>query len=440
MKLRVVLVGLMLGGCYLVHERDHDAGARDVAFPDAVGLDATPTCMARCEPPRVLASSNLPAAASQGEFLESVIATPIVTPEAIFAILLASFPAATSEAELRPTLLRVSRATGEVTWLPFPAALRSHPTLHAASLHVRDDALQTVVLQSSSSADTRAASVGRGTWSETSLSLIREEDALLTAPFVLVPSLDGAATAFGGASIDIAAFTDLGFVRAFVVPRGSDARLVDLVALADEGATAPLSGAFLADGRVAIAGGGVGGLRTAARAPFLAIGRIEDAPLPARAVVGAAHDAPPLVVAEGSGYAIARHVTNDADVLRSAIRLQHYASDDSLASEVRIPTMNGRRPLWTSAFASERHAGLAWLEHEESGSDRLALRVLSPDLDRGCDSLGSAPLGDFDPAITGFVAASGDDGTVYVVTVLPNAGPTPPTVTVTEIAGCAVAR
>ena len=66
--------------------------------------------------------------------------------------------------------------------------------------------------------------------------------------------------------------------------------------------------------------------------------------------------------------------------------------------------------------------------------------MLSPDLDRGCDSLGSAELADFDPAITGFVAATGDDGTVYVVTVLPNAGPTPPTVTVTEIAGCAVGR
>lgn len=445
-RARVMLVACALcSGCYLAHERDvddvgpadapsHDAATRDVAFPDAVALDAAPACELHCEAPEVLASAQLPVFTPYGSFLEDVIV--VVTPDALFGVALASFPDSATNAELRPTLFRVSRATGELEWMPFPERLHSHPVLHAADLTLRGDSLDMLVLQTSLVSDHRDAMVGRGTWSASALVLTAEADALLTAPFSLVPSLNGDATAFGGPSLDLAAFTDLGFVRAFVVPTAGEPRLVDLVALSDVGATAPLSGTVLADGRIAITGGGVDGLGTAAREPFFAIGRIEDAPLAAQAVVGAAHDAPPMVTAEGTGYLIARHVTNDADLLRSAIHIEHHAADGSLSAAAQIPTTNGRRPLAMSVFAEGGHAGIAWLEHDQTARDRLDLRVLTPDLDRGCPSIGSASLATIDAMYTGFGAAAAEDGTVYVVTVVPNPGPIAPTVTVTRVSPC----
>jgi hypothetical protein len=441
--LALLPIAFVFGGCYLAHERPADAGARrDVALPDAVlpdafEPDAAPECTLRCEMPTTLASAALPVRPNRS-LLEAIVLDPVVTPDAVYGVVLATPTDPHDETELSPWLFRADRATGVLSWLESPDGLRTHVALHAAELRVTGDALDMIALATTGPTDVgRDAIVARGEWSVSSMALTREEDALMAAPFDLVPTFEGDGTVFGARDLDIAAFANLDGLYGFVLRGDASPEFLRIVSLSDTGAVEPLSGAVLADGRIVIAGGGAASLRTEARAPFFAIGRIEDAPLVSQPVIGASHDPPPLVVAEGDGYALARHVTDDADVVSSAIHFLHVAPDGTSRGEVTLATTNGRRPFWMSLFAGTTHAGLAWLEHGASSLDALELRVVTPGVDRGCSTAGVAPLASIDMGITGIAAAAGDDGTVFVVTVLPRSGPIGPTVSVLAVPACA---
>lgn len=439
----LIASAVLANGCYLVHERDDaDAGlidARgtlpDVVFPDVVEPDAATTCTAHCSIADDLGALGLPSLDTQGSYLENVLAD-----DALFGIVLGTFPDSPTEAELQSEVFRLDLVSGELRWLPLPSMLDTHSALRGASLRVLGDQLELVLLRTNALPGMDAdASVGRAVWSLATLELTSVEPTMATAPFRLSPSPEGQAVVFGRDGRDLAAFASGASVFVFVVDRSAGTSTLPLVSLTDDGALEPLSGTTLDDGRVVLVGGGVADLRATSRAPFMALGRIEDGPLPAMPVIGALHDATPVVARDGAGFLLVRHVTNDSDVLRSSLRLQHRASDGSLLSESHVPTVNGRRPLWTAAMDGAR-AALAWVEHSETSSTSADVRVLGPGIGATCESIAVEPSATVAVDITGFDAVAAADGTVYFVTLTRRPGPLGSEVRIHRVGDCSLRR
>jgi hypothetical protein len=413
--IRALVLGLIasLGGCYLAHER---------AAPIDGGSDtSTPApCVVRCPAAVLLGSTGA---------LDSTWQTPpllgaVVTPDAILVLTLLTPSDVLTELEMVPVVFRVDPSSGTVTRFEDPASVHTHEPLQGGDLRLVGGALQASILQTSlNTFRRRDARVGQVVWSLDG-AVTAERDTMAAAPFMLRPSEEARAGAFGSGAQDLAMFAEGSVVHAFVVVAGvttTPPALVDLVSLPDDGALAPLSGTVLADGTLVIAGGG------GIRAPFLARGQLADAPLATEAVFGERFDPAPQVVTEPGGFALVRFASDPTDLASSALRVQHRGLDGALSGELAVATTNGVAPTQLAIYPSASGVGLAWSEVPIGAPATADVRVIPSGIaTAACAGRASAePVARLDAPPTAMIAAADPSSDAAAFFVVVHDGPPP---------------
>ena len=229
------------------------------------------------------------------------------------------------------------------------------------------------------------------------------------------------ATAFGAGDTSFALLGNGATIEAIRLRGSGTSALADppiaLVTMAEDlPSSTPLSGALLRDGTLAIGGGGLrrtGGGSSAPlpRAGFVATGRTDAAPFRVAPTGGAVSDPPPLVeaAAGADAFFVFRHASDTADLGRSRLHIETRDRTGALVAAREVPLLHGLTPVAIATYASERGAGVVWVDttgavHLVPTHDRLFTEC-APELDappvatlpglmRGMDGLAAAALGD----------------------------------------------
>jgi hypothetical protein len=434
-------IALSIGGCYLAHERGDpvDADVPDAALPAdaAVPSDATVAsdatvpdapspydCHVACTAPVRLGALSFPRPLSGDTYLENVV----LTPDAVYGVMLVSrdtnVPLPTRGGhtvvfDYLPAVFRFDRRTGASRWLE-PLQHTGTVSMKGAAVRVVGDQVRLTMLEGEH-ADTGAhlrAMVGTATWSLDG-ALVRESPEVMRAPDLLTTprvghSTDGMCGVFGAGTRDLAVYMDGDRVEAFVLDDGAAPRLVTLAHALDTGPLAPVGGAILDDGRIALGGGGWPSLfgLDDLRAAFVGVGALEAAPLDVSAAPGVIQNPPPLVTREPTGFAMMRYEGRTPTARDTDILISHRDFEGIVLREAHLPRPDTRRPAFMAAFDTPSGAGLVWVEQNDDSTEDA--RLMWPGLEHACDAPAFEPILHLE-AWTGGIAAASDGGAVYVV-------------------------